>query len=103
METNGELALLTLSAQAVERLDIQMASVEENSGAKSIPYAAVLYEPNGTTWAYTSPEELVFTRASITVERIVDDTAFLSEGPPTGTDVVTVGVAELWGTELGIE
>ncbi len=103
VDTSGELARVTLTAKAVERLDIQLAGVEESDGARSIPYSAVLYEPDGSTWAYTNPEELVYVRASIEVERIVEDTAFLTDGPAPGTDVVTVGVAELWGTELGLE
>jgi len=103
VDTSGETARLTLTAKAAERLGIELASVEESGGARSIPYAAVLYEPDGTTWAYTNPDELVYVRASIEVERIVEDTAFLTDGPAPGTDVVTVGVAELWGTELGLE
>ena len=31
----------------------------------TIPYAAVLYDPTGDTWAYTNPEPLVFVRAPI--------------------------------------
>ncbi len=98
-----ELVRLTLTKKAVERLDVQTASVEDNGGQLTIPYAAVLYEPNGSTWAYASPESLVFVREPIVVERIDGDVAVLSDGPPPGTEVVTVGVAELWGTELGIE
>jgi hypothetical protein len=31
-----------------------------------------------------------------------DNLMILSSGPPAGTEVVTVGAIELWGTELGI-
>ena len=103
IEASGDLNRLTLTAQAAERLDIQLGSVEQSGSTRSIPYAAVLYEPDGTTWAYTNPDELVYIRASISIERIVDDVAFLSDGPDAGTNVVTVGVAELWGSELGLE
>ena len=38
----------------------------------------------------------------VTVEDVNGDIAHLSSGPATGTPVVTVGVAELFGTENGI-
>ena len=103
VEAQGEVAEITLTPLAAERLDVQTGTVQESGGVASIPYAAVLYKLDGSTWAYTNPEELVFVRASITIDRIEGDTAFLRDGPPSGTEVVTVGVAELWGTELGIE
>ena len=75
------------------------------SGAASIaiPYAAVLYDPDGATFTYTSPEPLVFVRQDITIDRIDGDLAYLTEGPPSGTAVVVVGAAELFGTELGVD
>jgi hypothetical protein len=94
---------IILTAKAADRLDIQTVPVGEAKGKTVIPYAAVLYDPNGETWAYTSPQPLVFIREPIAVDRIVGDQAFLLDGPPSGTAVVTVGVVELYGTELGIE
>jgi hypothetical protein len=35
--------------------------------------------------------------------RIDDDTAVLSNGPPVGTEVVTVGSQELYGSEYEVE
>lgn len=67
-----------------------------------IPYAAVLYDLNGDTFTYTSPEPLVFVRHPISIDYIEGDLAVLSDGPPSGTAVVTVGAAELYGTESGI-
>lgn len=69
---------------------------------KIIPYAAVMYDAKGNTWVYTSPEPLVFIRQPIQIETIVGDEVLLVDGPPTGTAVVTVGVAELYGTEFGV-
>lgn len=106
LEGNDDLSLITLTAEAAERLDVQTTAVRvEGEGARQrtvIPYSAVLYEPDGKTWTYTSPESLTFVRAPITVETIDGDRAVLSEGPPRGTMVVTVGVAELFGAENGI-
>jgi hypothetical protein len=67
-----------------------------------VPYAAVLYGLEGETWVYTNPEPLVFIRQPITVEYIQGDQAYLTEGPPTGPKIVTVGGAELLGTETGV-
>lgn len=69
---------------------------------KVVPYAAVLYGVNGETWVYGNPEPLVFVRYPITIDYIVGDRAVLSEGPEAGTAVVTVGAAELFGTETGV-
>lgn len=106
VEGNDDLHLITLTAEAAERLDVQTTAVRvEGEGARQrtiIPYSAVLYEPNGETWAYTSPESLTFVRAPIVIETIDGERAVLSDGPPLGTMVVTVGVAELFGAENGI-
>jgi len=70
---------------------------------KLVPYAAVIYDVNGGTWVYTKePNALSFVRQSITVDYIEGDLAFLIEGPPVGTEVVTVGGAELYGAETGV-
>ncbi len=108
MEEHGEseVGRLTLSALAASRLGVETAPVTERTLAGTtslvIPYAAVLYDADGTTWAYTNPEPLLYTRASITVERIEGGEAILSDGPATGSLVVTVGGAELWGAEHGV-
>jgi len=99
----SDVAQVTLTEEAAERIDVQTTAVGSTGGSKlSIPYAAVLYDPAGETWTYTSPEELVFVRAPIEVIRIDGDRAVLSDGPPAGTEVVTVGAAELLGTEYEV-
>ena len=69
---------------------------------KLVPYAAVLYDAQGKTWVYTNPEPLVFVRQSIQIDTVVGDETRLLAGPPVGTAVVTVGGAELYGTEFGV-
>lgn len=91
-----------LTEAAARRLGIEMGAVAEEAGDVVIPYAAVVYDEEGATWAYISPAPLTFVRTPITVSRIVDDLAFITEGPEIGTEVVTVGQAELYGTEQGI-
>lgn len=69
---------------------------------KVVPYSAVLYDIHGKTWVYKNPEPLTFLRHQIEVDYIEGDQAVLADGPETGTQVVTVGVAELYGTEFGV-
>jgi hypothetical protein len=104
VEKNEEtgLAHLTLTEQASKRLGITTARVTSEGAKYQIPYAAVLYDDQGGTWVYTSPETLSFERHAITVDYIQGDVAVLSHGPAVGTKVVTVGVAELYGTESGV-
>ena len=88
-----------LTEKAAERLDIQTVVSDGNV----IPYAAVLYGLNGETWTYTNPEPLVFVRQPIVIDHIEGDRAFLSEGLDTGTAVVIIGAAELYGAEVGVK
>ncbi len=67
-----------------------------------IPASAVWIDVEGTEWVYTTDEPLVFVRMEIAVARYRGDTAVLSRSPSGGTEVVTVGVAELIGSEFGI-
>jgi hypothetical protein len=105
------LKRVTLAQAAADRLAIRTAVVGETKVASSgrkkvarrvIPYAAVLYDVNGDAWVYTVPEPLVYVRHRITVDYVDGDRAVLSEGPPPGTAIVTVGVAELYGIEVGV-
>ncbi len=101
-----DLSRVILTAQAAKRLGIEMTPVRDaqirGKLRKVVPYSAVLYDLNGQTWVYTNPEPLTFVRASISVDYIDSDLAVLSEGPPSGTEVVTVGSPELYGTEFGV-
>jgi multidrug efflux pump subunit AcrA (membrane-fusion protein) len=67
-----------------------------------IPDSAVIYDLNGETWTYVSPEPLVFHRAPITIDYVQDGLAVLSDGPEVGTEVATVGVPELYGADTGV-
>jgi hypothetical protein len=99
----SELSRITLTARAAERLAIETAAVEDGPGGTlTVPYGAVFYDSNGEAWTYTNPEELVYVRAPIVIDEIDGEVAVLSEGPEPGTNVVTIGAAELYGTESGI-
>ena len=102
-----DLSKVILTADAAKRVDIQTAPArnEQVNGAQHevIPYDAVLYDAEGNTWAYTNPEPLTYVRHHITVDTIDGDRAILSEGPPVGMAVVTVGAAILYGAEFEFE
>jgi hypothetical protein len=104
VELNKETGLghLTLTEKAVERLGIITTQVLETGSYKVVPYAAIIYDIKGDTWVYTNPEPLNFLRHQITIDHIKGNEAVLSQGPMVGTEVVTVGVAELYGTESGV-
>ena len=102
-----DLSRIILTQSAARRLDIQGALVRaepvHGKPRKVVPYAAVLYDKDGHTWVYTSPESLTFVRAPITVDYIEGELAVLSVGPPAGIKVVTVGATELYGCEEEFE
>lgn len=102
----SDVSRLTLTEKAAERLGIATAPVRDaqvgGKRGKIIPYSAVLYDTDGTTWTYTSPKPLTYVRAPIVIESIEGDQAMLSSGPNAGIQVVSVGAAELFGTEFEI-
>lgn len=93
-----DLSRVILTEKAAERLGIETVSASGNE----VPYAAVIYDIEGNTWIYTSPEPLTYVRVSIVIDRIEGDRAVLSESLVSDLNVVTVGVAELYGTETGV-
>ena len=103
----SEPARVTLTEDAAKRLEIQTDTVRDSDvdGArhKVIPYAAILYDTVGDTWTYTNPEPLIYFRHPVVVDHIERDLAVLKDGPPAGTAVVTVGAAELYGSEIEFE
>jgi hypothetical protein len=103
-----EVSRVTLTAQAAERLALALDVVRDQRVSRSravrrvVPYAALLYDVTGRTWVYTSPDSLVFVRREVVVEYIEGDLAVLTDGPPAGTRVVTLGATELHGAEFEI-
>ncbi len=97
---------ITITARAAERLDLQTAAVGEQQfdGQQYtvLPYSALIYDLNGGTWVYVSPAPLTYHREPITVDFISGDLLYLIDGPPKGTEVATVGVAELYGIDTGV-
>lgn len=94
----SDVALVTLTADGAERIGLETAAVD----GRTVPESAVWIDVNGDVWVYTVREPLTFVRGHVVVDRYDDGVAVLSEGLDAGTEVVTVGVAELIGSELGI-
>ena len=80
-----------------------MRGVSDGAGRDSVPYSAVIYDAEGSRLGYVSEET-----ARVRAQRSSSKTSCLDAGgmrgpdagPPSGTAVVTVGVAELYGTEI---
>ncbi len=97
---------LILTERAAERLGIKTTPIREESidGDQRlvIPYGALLYGLHGETFAYTNSEPLTYLKQSVTVDYIEGDRVVLVDGPPIGTEVVTIGAAELYGADTGV-
>jgi hypothetical protein len=103
----SQIPQLQLTEHAVQRLGIVTQPVRQTMTAgqpahEAIPYSAVVYDTDGSTWTYVSTAARTYEREPITVTGIDGEVALLSSGPQAGTPVVTVGAAELLGTEYNI-
>ena len=108
---------VTFTEQAAQRIGVETGAIAvapasllpagatPSPSMTVVPYSAIIYDPNGVTWVYTVPEPLTYVRAKVVVETVGGSEgteAVLSDGLPAGTTVVTKGVIELYGAELGI-
>jgi len=102
----SQIPQLQLTERAVQRLGIVTQPVRPTTAGQParevIPYSAVVYDHDGSTWAYVNTAARTYERKPITVTDIEGEAALLSAGPPAGSAVVTVGAAELLGTEYNI-
>ncbi len=102
----SDIVKVTLTERAAQRIDLQTGLVQEElvkgSTRMVVPYSSLIYDPHGRTWIYTSPKPLTFVRTRVEVDFIQGDQVVLKKGPPLGTVVATVGVAELYGTEFEV-
>lgn len=94
----SDLSHVILTEKAAERLGIKTVAASGNT----VPYAAVIYDVEGNTWVYTNSAPLTYVRVPINIDHIEGDTAVLSESLSSELAVVTIGVAELYGTETGV-
>jgi hypothetical protein len=97
-----DLQRVKLSDETAARIDLQTATVHTAGRGTAVPHAALIYNPDGDVFVYTRPGPQAYVRAAVTVRRVEGAQALLSDGPPAGTVVVTVGAAELLATEYEI-
>ncbi len=97
-----DLNRVRLADEIAQNIDLTTAEVIAQGADKVVPYASLIYNPEGRVFVYTRPEPAIYVRAPITVSHIDGDRAVLSAGPPAGTVIVTTGAAELLATEYEI-
>jgi hypothetical protein len=106
----SQIPQVRLTDQAMHRIGIATQAVRvatvtvagRRGPYKVIPYSAVIYDNNGSTWSYVNTAARTFMRERITVRVIRGATAIVSQGPAPGAMVVPVGAPELLGTEYNI-
>ena len=97
-----EIRRITLSETSSKRLGIEFADIKGSAERLEAPYNALLYDANGGEWVFTSPAPNVFARTAIKVDAIEGEKVYYTKGPASGTKVVTMGAAELYGIEFGV-
>jgi multidrug efflux pump subunit AcrA (membrane-fusion protein) len=99
--------VITLTEDAQKRVDVHTAPVEtaEIAGKQqtAMPFAALLYSPDGATWTFINDKPLSYTRQRIEVGPIVGDKVVITKGLAVGTQVVTIGSSLLYGAEHEFE
>jgi hypothetical protein len=97
-----EFSRVTLTADGARRIGLETTHVVDAGGATVVAESAVWIDEHGDQWVYAVTEPLVYVRKAIVVDRFENGEALLSKGPAAGTEVVSVGVAELIGSEFGV-
>ena len=101
-----DLNKLILTESAEKRLDIQTTSISETLIEDDVylvvPYSTIIYDLQGEVWLYVNLAPLTYQREKVVVKTIDGNTVYLSDGPSIGTEVVTIGVAELYGADTGV-
>jgi hypothetical protein len=97
----GVLSVL-LTPLGAERIGIQTAPSAAAGKLVTVPYQALLYEPDGRTVVYTQTGTYTYTRQFVTVATINGNQVLVSAGLPAGVPVVTVGAEELLGVQNGV-
>jgi hypothetical protein len=102
VEGQEDLQRVTFTPEGARRIGLRTAPIGRAGGRLVMPYTALLYDPEGKTFAYTSPAPRTFLRVPVEVDRIDGGRVVLDDGPAPGTAVVTIGAAEVRGAELDI-
>ncbi|HTU74530.1 MAG TPA: hypothetical protein VMG38_13525 [Trebonia sp.] len=94
---------IVLTQLGAARIGLHTAPVAGASGGQAtLPYTALLYEPNGQAAVYVATGTLTFTRAFVTVDRITGNVVIVKSGVTPGQRVATDGAEELLGIQNGV-
>lgn len=88
-----------LTEEAAKRIDLQTVKIAANPSGSVIPYSSMIYDPKGQAWVYTVIGKQTYVRAPIHVQSVAEDKVILKDGPQPGTEIVNIGVPELYGSE----
>jgi hypothetical protein len=104
LESTGpnQPARVILTEEAVHRVELQTTKVRLEDGDLEVEHAALVFDKRGKPWVFMVVGPRIYVRAPVEIKEIDDELMILASGPPPGTEVVTVGAIELWGTELEI-
>ncbi len=67
-----------------------------------VPFTSILYDIHGGAWVYEQVEPHVYARQRVSVDYVDGANAVLASGPEPGSQIVTDGAVELFGTEFGV-
>jgi Cu/Ag efflux pump CusA len=100
---HGKTTTIVLSPTAERRIDVKTGVASHKRGKIIVPYASILYDPNGQAIAYTNPTPNHYVRTDVVVKRFQGNHAVLKSGPANGTRVVTQGSDEILGVDEGVQ
>lgn len=75
--------------------------LKDDEEALAVLWSSILFDAYGGTWVYCEIETRKYARRRVQIRRVVDRWAVLERGLLEGERVVTVGAAEIFGTEFG--
>ena len=96
------LSRVTMADETAGLIPVKTISVRQDGRRKIVPHSALIYNPDGDAFVYRKPKPQTYIRAPVEVAEVVGDRAVLSDGPPAGATIVTMGAAELLATEYEI-
>lgn len=76
--------------------------LREQTSVRALPWSSVFYDASGSAWVYTCEPDHRYRRRRVDVVRRAGELAVIARGPALGSCVVSVGTAELYGTEFEV-
>jgi hypothetical protein len=95
---------IVLTPLGASRIAVETAEATRAKADTVVPYAALVYESNGSTAVYVNTGRLTYTRYIVPVDYITGDQVYLkgAGGLPADARVVTQGAEELLGVQNGV-